>query len=326
MKRFQPRHPVYRQHDRLTALAVIFGAVACGMLVSAPVKIMPLGDSITDGSHRNMYPGAYRIALWRLCENAGVEIDFVGSNQCGPAELPDKDHEGHTGVWSNLTKKNTSETVDINLEEKLDQFHPDIVLVLFGANDVIHGSPEDAEKVPGNIGTLVDLIRGRLPDAAIVVGTLTPIDVPAMESEITMINSELPGVVADKAGEGIDVSLCDLHAGMTVEDLQDGVHPDSTGYRKMADTWFATIKPLIEDPTGSRRHVLRYSGSTETACVLRRKSKYLTNGRSVRRCGYSSLGSGVVLMRLGVEGMRPRSGTQMRLKTLLGTVGASKSE
>lgn len=325
MKRFQPRHPVPRQHDRLTALAVIFGAVACGMLFAAPVKIMPLGDSITDGSHRNMYPGAYRIALWRLCEDAGMEIDFVGSKQCGPAELPDKDHEGHSGVWSNLTKKNTSETVDLNLAEKLDQYHPDIVLVLFGANDVIHGDANDPEKVPANIAAIIDLIHGHLPDASIVVGTLTPAEESALESEITMINSQLPGVVADKAGEGIDVSLCDLHAGMTVEDLQDGVHPDSTGYRKMADTWFATIKPLIEDPTGSLRDVSGCARNMGTALMPGRLACYLVNGRALMGDGHRPLGSGVVLSRSDHGGVDFRGRTRVLLGRVSGTPGAPET-
>jgi hypothetical protein len=60
-----------------------------------PVRIMPLGNSITDDSGSS-HDGGYRRDLYDLLQNAGIAFDFVGSRQTG-ADLPDRDHEGHPG-------------------------------------------------------------------------------------------------------------------------------------------------------------------------------------------------------------------------------------
>ncbi len=69
-------------------------ALSSGNALAAPLKIMPLGDSITDGYN---VPGGYRAELWRLLDVAGTHVNFVVSLQSGPSGLPDKDHEGHSG-------------------------------------------------------------------------------------------------------------------------------------------------------------------------------------------------------------------------------------
>src|SRR5262245_54038543 len=66
---------------------------------AAPVRIMPLGDSITqaDASH-----DSYRRPLWKSLQSGGYLVDFVGSssmNHMGgpPVRDFDADHEGHWG-------------------------------------------------------------------------------------------------------------------------------------------------------------------------------------------------------------------------------------
>jgi hypothetical protein len=74
-------------------------ALATALTATAPaqaesnggVRVMPLGDSITDGAQ---VPGGYRINLWQRTAGA---VDFVGSGFNGPAGLGDHDHEGHSG-------------------------------------------------------------------------------------------------------------------------------------------------------------------------------------------------------------------------------------
>src|SRR5262245_10565633 len=58
------------------------------------VRVMPLGDSITDGFN---VPGGYRIGLWQRLAGGGYTVDLVGSGSGGPPELGDHDHEGHPG-------------------------------------------------------------------------------------------------------------------------------------------------------------------------------------------------------------------------------------
>src|SRR5262245_23348621 len=58
------------------------------------VRLMPLGDSITDGFN---VPGGYRVNLWQRFVSGGRVVDLVGSGFNGPAALGDHDHEGHSG-------------------------------------------------------------------------------------------------------------------------------------------------------------------------------------------------------------------------------------
>src|SRR3954451_5402213 len=77
------------------ALGLVVAAAAPALAESnGGVKIMPLGDSITDGYN---VPGGYRINLWQRLAAGGDTTDFVGSGFNGPASLGDHDHEGHSG-------------------------------------------------------------------------------------------------------------------------------------------------------------------------------------------------------------------------------------
>src|SRR5262245_26569406 len=59
---------------------------------SVKIKVMPLGDSITYGSGSSN-KGGYRFPLWNDLRVYGSPVDFVGSQQSGPAGF-DRDHEG----------------------------------------------------------------------------------------------------------------------------------------------------------------------------------------------------------------------------------------
>jgi hypothetical protein len=59
------------------------------------VRVMPLGDSITDGV--GMGGGGYRVGLWQRFTQGGYRVDFVGSLFNGPSNLGDHDHEGRSG-------------------------------------------------------------------------------------------------------------------------------------------------------------------------------------------------------------------------------------
>src|SRR5688572_26694999 len=87
----------------LTAvLTAVLAALAVGLIIrpaqsaAVPVRIMPLGDSITAG------PGCWRAKLWNRLQTTGfTNIDFVGTQSdgggCNPGFAYDFDHEGHGG-------------------------------------------------------------------------------------------------------------------------------------------------------------------------------------------------------------------------------------
>jgi hypothetical protein len=61
----------------------------------SPVRIMPLGDSITKGSGSTSFNG-YRRPLFKKLEAASHSIDFVGSQLDGSIDF-DRNHEGRSG-------------------------------------------------------------------------------------------------------------------------------------------------------------------------------------------------------------------------------------
>jgi hypothetical protein len=122
------------------------------------VKIMPLGDSITDGFN---VAGGYRIELWNKLVADNHRVDFVGSMVNGPATLGDRDHEGHSG-W-------TIAQIDAQITGWLQTHQPRTILLHIGTNDMYNAS-----QAPAQLGALLDRITGLAPDTEVFVATLVP--------------------------------------------------------------------------------------------------------------------------------------------------------
>jgi lysophospholipase L1-like esterase len=205
------------------------------------VRVMPLGDSITDGF---TVPGGYRIGLWQRFVNDGYRVDFVGSLSNGPAELGDHDHEGHSG-WR-------IDQIDANIVSWLRTYTPHTVLLHIGTNDV--GQNYDLPNAPARLSALIDHITATVPDAEVFVATIIPLGSSGLEPAARTFNAAIPGIVQSKAGAGKHVHLVDMHAALTAADLADGVHPNATGYDKMATTWYNALKSVpgsIGEPGGT---------------------------------------------------------------------------
>ena len=131
----------------LAALAVAVAMVATPVGPASAesnggVRVMPLGDSITEGTQ---VPGGYRINLWQGFVNGGYTVDFVGSQSNGPASLGDHDHEGHSG-WR-------IDQIDANIVGWLRATTPHTVLLHIGTNDVLQNF--DLPNAPKWSGSLV---------------------------------------------------------------------------------------------------------------------------------------------------------------------------
>ncbi|GAA3266236.1 hypothetical protein GCM10020218_003020 [Dactylosporangium vinaceum] len=214
---------------------LVAAAATVAALLSAPsaahaesnggVRVMPLGDSITDGFN---VPGGYRINLWRALANAGHPVDFVGSQFNGPADLPDHDHEGHPG-WR-------IDEVDANATAWVTATAPRSVLIHLGTNDVIQNYALGT--APARLSALVDKVRTAAPNAEVFVASIIPLSDAGREAGAAAFNATLPGIVA---GKGAKVHFVDMHAALTTADLADGVHPNRGGYDKMAARWASAL-------------------------------------------------------------------------------------
>ena len=198
------------------------------------VKIMPLGDSITDGFN---VAGGYRIELWNKLAAGNHTVDFVGSMSNGPASLGDRDHEGHSG-W-------TISQIDAQITGWMRTSQPRTILLHIGTNDMYNAS-----QAPAQLSALLDRITTLAPDTEVFVATLVPF--PRNAQNVQGFNAQIPGIVKTRADAGKHVHLVDMSR-VTNNDLADGIHPNATGYAKMAAAWYeALVKvPAALAPVGA---------------------------------------------------------------------------
>jgi lysophospholipase L1-like esterase len=195
------------------------------------VPVMPLGDSITEGTQT---PGGYRIGLWERLTDAGYIADFVGSQSNGPASLGDHDHEGHPG-WR-------IDEIDANVVGWLNTYRPHTVLLQIGTNDILQNY--DLATAPNRLSALIDRITTTAPDAEVFVAQITPLGGSEREAAVSNYNAVIPGIVRSKVDAGKNVHLVDMHNALTTADLYDGVHPVAAGYDKMAAVWYDALQSV----------------------------------------------------------------------------------
>ncbi len=223
-------------------IALAGGAAATSAPATAEsnggTRVMPLGDSITEG-----YPGGggYRVGLWQRLAQNGYTTDFVGSAFNGPGSLWDHDHEGHGG-WR-------IDQIDANVVNWVRTYQPRTVLLHIGTNDITQN--RDLANAPARLASVIDKITSTSPQTDVFVATLIPVSFA--DSQVRAYNSAIPGIVSSRAAAGKKVHLVDMYRALTTADLGDGVHPNATGYDKMAAAWFTALRAVpgsIGNPSG----------------------------------------------------------------------------
>jgi lysophospholipase L1-like esterase len=222
---------------RFLATTAALAAAAMGVAASpgtanaetnGGVKVMPLGDSITEGTQ---VPGGYRIGLWQRLAGGGYTVDLVGSQFNGPSNLGDHDHEGHPG-WR-------IDQIDANIVGWLNTFQPHTVLLHIGTNDILQNF--NVSSAPTRLSTLIDHITNSAPSAEVFVAQIIPLANASQENAVRTFNAALPAIVQAKVNAGKHVHLVDMHSALTTADLTDGIHPTATGYDKMATRWYSAL-------------------------------------------------------------------------------------
>lgn len=192
------------------------------------LKIMPLGDSITDGY---FVPGGYRIELWNALKKHGYTIEFVGSGSNGPDSLPSRNHEGHSG-WC-------IDEIRQEIPSWLQKFQPEIILLLIGTNDIAQGYK--IETARAHIERLVEDIFKFAPKVKLFVASIPPIGEPTLNLRATLYNQNIEELVQRRQQAGEAISFVDLYSSLNLKDLPDGVHPNREGFRKIALAWKQAI-------------------------------------------------------------------------------------
>ena len=221
-------------------LVILCDVTVCSAQTPPPVRIMPLGDSITSGDvdPTITVEGAYRPSLYsRLCAQ-GFNVDFVGtlSDPDNNPAFPDRNHEGHGGYGIEGIRNEAA----FWLNRVPD---PDVILLHIGTNDFWAGkSLAAAQESLRNLLTELSSLR---PHARIIVASLIP-RLDAYEAIQGQFNASIPGIVSEQVALERHVFFVDMHSALLPQDLAaDGVHPTLEGYGKMADRWLEAITQVI---------------------------------------------------------------------------------
>ncbi|WP_433056603.1 cellulose binding domain-containing protein [Dactylosporangium sp. CS-033363] len=231
----------------LVAAVAVVAVQPAGSAAAAPLRIMPLGDSITAG------PGCWRAKLWHRLQLAGyTNIDFVGGvsdgGGCNPGYSYDFDHEGHGGFSATGIADNNQ------LPPWLAAARPDVVLMHLGTNDMWGGYIPLATKLAA-FTKLVGQMRAQNPSVRIVVAQIIPMSAAACATcpaDVVALNSALPSWAAGLTTAQSPITLADLWTGFNATtDTGDGVHPNDAGFEKMAASWYPAVVQALSGVTPS---------------------------------------------------------------------------
>ncbi|MFC1585982.1 GDSL-type esterase/lipase family protein [Fibrobacterota bacterium] len=214
----------------------------------APMRIMPLGNSITEGVSS---VSSYRRYLDNLLRNTGLLFDMVGSmsnhrdNAVAPSTFDyDVDHEGH---WSR-----EADWILPRIGDYARAHAPDMVLMHLGTNDLLHEQDAIGARVERTIGELsgiIDTLRASNPDIKIALAQIIPTisgELTDPTAEVTALNAALADLPAQLSTVQSPVVPVDQYTGFdTGTDLIDNYHTNEPGAQKMAQKWFAAIDELL---------------------------------------------------------------------------------
>ena len=241
------------------------------------VRIMPLGDSLTEGgdpAQPTSSPQSYRGYLEARLAAAGYRVDFVGSQRRPAIGGTDPDHEGHGGFTigpdsSTLCAGCGPANLDAGIATWLRDAQPDVILLLIGVNDLFpgggaSGQVRDTEPAAaaGKLRALVRRIRVLAPGATIVVASYPPVRFLVEAATVGTASggasafAELNGAAAELAEEGDDrivyAPMAEALAGSwdavdVLRSVGDELHPSASGAKRIADVWYRTHEPLLKD-------------------------------------------------------------------------------
>ena len=287
---------MYTKKKGLAALiAAVTGlsSLAVGTVSAAPaaaenaeaVKILSLGDSITDGYWTS---GAYRKYMYHDLEQMGYNIDMVGpkgsnSNTFtynGQSVSYDDNNAGYSGyaIQEMTTKEHRSgilETIQgtwYNGQNMIAAYQPDIVLLQIGTNDILSNYNDG---ITDRLENLVNVILQDLDaDSTVFVSTIPDIDAytradwlgsyginawgstqeekdQLMETVtgcIDTYNTSIYNLVLKMQSEGKNVQFADINSVVDYQtDLHDGVHPNEAGYENMGNYWAGLLNDFFQN-------------------------------------------------------------------------------
>ncbi|KAK3319424.1 SGNH hydrolase-type esterase domain-containing protein [Apodospora peruviana] len=232
-----------------------------------PLRIMPLGASVTFGvgsSTGNSYRKDLRDLL---TQQGGHQVNMVGTHKHGA--FADNEVEATSGF--------VIAQIAASAQVATPKFLPNLVLVDAGTNNCNNGGI--VSDAGANVSSMIKEIFAASAGVTVLLATILENKVASQDACRVDINRQYRDVVAGFERDGEKIALVDMRSeeGPTTNDLFDTRHPNDAGYKKMAAVWnqgiqLAAEKGFLSMPASNG--VPLDGGSGATAIVL-------VNNRSV---------------------------------------------
>ncbi|MCB1755691.1 MAG: hypothetical protein KDJ38_09225, partial [Gammaproteobacteria bacterium] len=235
-----------------------------------PVRVMPLGDSITEGvesdSDNSGDPAldtpampnrsGYRKPLFDLLNGNGYEFDFVGSRTtAGFNVFSDFQHEGHPGYSdaeisgiSDPTPgcSNSGGGFDENTEgvyNWLTANPAEVVLLHAGTNNVNCTNRADSVYIERILDEVDRWESDNNTTVKVLVALIIDKQRGGDNSNVETFNASVQSLVNNRIGQGDDLKLVDIYNAVPASYLDplDKTHLTPAGYQKMAEGWMSAI-------------------------------------------------------------------------------------
>ncbi len=252
-------------------------------------RIMPLGDSITQGQINNTQAEAdregYRLQLLNSLQAFGFQPDFVGSQSHGTANLSDKDHQGHPGWKINQIRNGKNDTPNSGVDNWIPAAQPDAILLMIGTNDMSGAVDNNGDHInngaasANNLDALIDDIIGNNAFSGdLLVSSIPPIHTSAgagilrRQFSVDTYNPLIePSVDSKPAAE--QVSFVDIGAQLNDDDLtgqpnDNGLHPNTQGYGIIAEAWYQKLLTTIATKDVLAANVDTVTGSAQDDVIV----------------------------------------------------------
>ncbi|MGE0312173.1 MAG: GDSL-type esterase/lipase family protein [Lautropia sp.] len=232
---------------------------ATASVIYGKPRILPLGDSITQGVEAfdgtqdlpaDAVKIGYRKRLQELLTAGGYPADFVGSQSNGAgAGIVDASHEGHSGF--------RTDEIDAGTTAWLAIAKPDIVLLHVGTNDV--NQAVNTATAVGNVNAILTkasafAANATNPPVGLVVAKIVPQRPENGNVPTTTFNASLTAAYNSQWADAVNtnaryrVRMVDMFSALDPStDLTalstdvSGLHPNTSGYNKMAQVWFDSL-------------------------------------------------------------------------------------
>jgi len=219
-------------------------------------RILPLGNSITydnniGDTRSESVKAAYRYKLWQLLKQDGFRFDFVGSRYSGYSFFVDANNGGMPGITKGGLLRMMRTGIDHTNKQQspgpyLETYPADIVLLHIGTNQVNENTAD--------VASILDEIDSYEESHQVTITViLAQIINRVTQSAVTKrYNQNLKAMAEARIANGDKIVIVNMDEGADLiystgvgGDMTDDLHPNVSGYEKMAKVWHGAIKDVI---------------------------------------------------------------------------------